>query len=29
VIVFVAVMTTIVAGLDYLFAKGVLWALGN
>jgi preprotein translocase subunit SecE len=29
VIVFVTVMTAIVAGLDYLFAKGVLWALGN
>ena len=29
VIVFVTVMTAIVAGLDYVFAKGVLWALGN
>ena len=29
VIVFVTVMTAIVAGLDYVFAKGVLWTLGN
>ncbi|SCL20056.1 preprotein translocase subunit SecE [Micromonospora nigra] len=29
VIVFVAVMLTIVAGLDYAFAKGVLWVFGN
>jgi preprotein translocase subunit SecE len=29
VIVFLAVMTAIVTGLDYVFAKGVLWSLGN
>ena len=29
VIAFVAVMTAIVAGLDYVFAKGILWALGS
>jgi len=29
VVVFVIVMLTIVGGLDYLFAKGVLWAFGN
>jgi len=29
VIVFVTVMTTIVAGLDVLFGKGVLWAFGS
>ena len=29
VIAFVTVMTAIVAGLDFLFAKGVLFALGN
>ncbi|GGN26624.1 preprotein translocase subunit SecE [Actinoplanes campanulatus] len=28
VIVFVVVMTTIVAGLDYAFGKAMLWALG-
>ena len=29
VIAFVTIMTAIVAGLDYGFAKGVLWAFGN
>jgi preprotein translocase subunit SecE len=29
VIVFVVVMTSIVVGLDYIFAKGVLWTFGN
>ena len=29
VIAFLLIMTTIVVGLDYLFAKGVLWAFGN
>lgn len=29
VVVFVIVMLTIVGGLDYVFAKGVLWAFGN
>lgn len=29
VIVFLLIMTTIVVGLDYLFAKGVLWTFGN
>ncbi|GIE96141.1 preprotein translocase subunit SecE [Paractinoplanes rishiriensis] len=29
VIVFVTVMTAIVAGLDYAFGKGVLWAFGG
>jgi preprotein translocase subunit SecE len=29
VVVFVAVMVAIVAGLDYGFAKGVLWVFGN
>lgn len=29
VVVFVIVMLTIVGGLDYLMAKGVLWAFGN
>ena len=29
VIAFVTVVTAIVAGLDYVFAKGVLWTLGN
>ncbi|MEV0559737.1 preprotein translocase subunit SecE [Dactylosporangium sp. NPDC050588] len=29
VVVFVIVMLTIVGGLDYLLAKGVLWAFGN
>ena len=29
VIAFVTVMTAIVAGLDFLFAKGVLWTFGN
>ncbi|WP_434743783.1 preprotein translocase subunit SecE [Micromonospora sp. SH-82] len=29
VVVFVAVMLTIVAGLDFAFAKGVLWVFGN
>ena len=29
VIAFVTVMTALVAGLDYLFAKGILFALGN
>jgi preprotein translocase subunit SecE len=29
VVVFVIVMLSIVGGLDYLFAKGVLWAFGN
>jgi preprotein translocase subunit SecE len=29
VVVFVTVMLTIVAGLDYLFAKGVLFVFGN
>ncbi|MGS2613665.1 preprotein translocase subunit SecE [Micromonospora sp. LZ34] len=29
VVAFVAVMLTIVAGLDYGFAKGVLWVFGN
>ncbi|MEV4541870.1 preprotein translocase subunit SecE [Micromonospora echinaurantiaca] len=29
VVAFVAVMLTIVAGLDYAFAKGVLWVFGN
>jgi preprotein translocase subunit SecE len=29
VIAFVTVMTTIVALLDYAFAKGVLWAFGS
>jgi preprotein translocase subunit SecE len=29
VVVFVAVVLTIVAGLDFAFAKGVLWVFGN
>jgi preprotein translocase subunit SecE len=29
VVVFVAVMLTIVAGLDFAFAKGVLWVFAN
>jgi preprotein translocase subunit SecE len=29
VVVFIAVMLTIVAGLDFAFAKGVLWVFGN
>ena len=29
VIAFLLIMTTIVVGLDYLFAKGVLWTFGN
>ena len=29
VIVFLLIMTTIVVGLDYVFAKGVLWTFGN
>ncbi|MEU7997833.1 preprotein translocase subunit SecE [Micromonospora sp. NPDC049060] len=29
VVAFVAVMLTIVAGLDFAFAKGVLWVFGN
>jgi preprotein translocase subunit SecE len=29
VVAFVAMMLTIVAGLDYAFAKGVLWVFGN
>ncbi|MER7458030.1 preprotein translocase subunit SecE [Micromonospora sp. NPDC126480] len=29
VITFVAVMLAIVAGLDFVFAKGVLWVFGN
>jgi preprotein translocase subunit SecE len=29
VVVFVTVMLTIVAGLDFAFAKGVLWVFGN
>jgi len=29
VIAFVTVMTTIVAGLDYGFGKGIMWAFGN
>ncbi|MEV4629118.1 preprotein translocase subunit SecE [Micromonospora sp. NPDC049523] len=29
VVVFVAVMLTVVAGLDYGFAQGVLWVFGN
>ncbi|MDG4763648.1 preprotein translocase subunit SecE [Solwaraspora sp. WMMD406] len=29
VVVFIAVMLTIVAGLDFVFAKGVLWVFGN
>lgn len=29
VVVFVTVMLTIVAALDYAFAKGVLWVFGN
>ena len=29
VIAFLVVMTAIVTGLDFLFAKGVLWAFGN
>ena len=29
VVVFVAVVLTIVAGLDYAFAKGVLWVFGG
>ena len=29
VVVFVIVMLSIVGGLDYVFAKGVLWAFGN
>jgi preprotein translocase subunit SecE len=29
VIVFLTVMTAIVVSLDYVFAKGVLWTLGN
>jgi preprotein translocase subunit SecE len=29
VITFVVIMTSIVVGLDYLFAKGVLWTFGN
>ncbi|GIJ26262.1 hypothetical protein Vqi01_14240 [Micromonospora qiuiae] len=29
VIAFVTVMLTIVAGLDFVFAKGVLWVFGN
>jgi preprotein translocase subunit SecE len=28
VIVFVVVVTAIVSGLDYVFGKGILWALG-
>ncbi|MFV2018808.1 preprotein translocase subunit SecE [Micromonospora sp. LOL_023] len=29
VVVFIAVMLSIVAGLDFAFAKGVLWVFGN
>ena len=29
VVVFVAIMLAIVTGLDYAFAKGVLWVFGN
>ena len=29
VIAFVVIMTSIVVGLDYVFAKGVLWTFGN
>jgi preprotein translocase subunit SecE len=29
VIVFLAIMTAIVVGLDYLFAEGALWVFGN
>jgi preprotein translocase subunit SecE len=29
VVAFVTVMTAIVAGLDVLFARGILWAFGN
>ena len=29
VVVFVTVVTALVAGLDYVFAKGVLWVFGN
>ena len=29
VIAFVVIMTAIVVGLDYVFAKGVLWTFGN
>ena len=29
VISFLTIMTAIVVGLDFVFAKGVLWALGN
>ncbi len=29
VVVFVVAVTAIVVGLDFLFAKGVLWAFGN
>jgi preprotein translocase subunit SecE len=29
VIAFLLIMTAIVVGLDYVFAKGVLWAFGN
>jgi preprotein translocase subunit SecE len=29
VVVFVALMLTIVAGLDWVFAKGVLWVFGD
>jgi preprotein translocase subunit SecE len=29
VVTFVVVVTAIVVGLDYVFGKGVLWALGN
>ena len=29
VVSFVVVMTSIVVGLDYVFAKGILWAFGN
>jgi preprotein translocase subunit SecE len=29
VVVFVALMLTLVAGLDWVFAKGVLWVFGN
>jgi preprotein translocase subunit SecE len=29
VIVFLTVMTAVVAGLDFVFAKGVLWAFGG
>jgi preprotein translocase subunit SecE len=29
VVVFVALMLTIVAGLDWVFAKGILWVFGD